>query len=166
MSRYRPRTQGPPPPPNSGYRPLKETQTSGTTDTARRPDSTKVPMGGDDGFIPIKQSAAPRRRRPPKRNAWSKKDVVEVVGILVALVTVIGSAMTLNFKLNSVGDKVTSAAGDVTTVKETQIADHTKLEEVRTDVIELRRDVQDLRSTPGPAPSAPLRTGKPKAITN
>jgi hypothetical protein len=161
MSKYRPRTPQPPPPPSSGYRSLKSTDTAstaGATGTARRPESTKGPQVDDDGFVPIRPSAAPARRRGSRRTSWSKRDVVEVVSILVAVVTVVGSAVALNYKLGSVGDKVDTIGGDVTQVKEGQISDHAKLEEVRSDVIELRRDVRDLRDSPVSAP----RAGKPK----
>jgi hypothetical protein len=155
MSKYKPRAQmPPPPPPNSGYQSLKSTATSGTTETARGPDSTKVQRAGDDNFVPIKPAAS-RRRRPPKGNSWSKKDVVEIVSLVAVAATVIGAGFTLTYKVGTVGDKVTAVAGDVTTVKEGQITDHAKLEEVRSDVIELRRDVRD-------APAAAPRASKSK----
>jgi hypothetical protein len=153
MSRYKPRTQ--PPPPGSGYRSLKTADTSATTSTVRRSESTKATQAADDGFMPIKQSPPAARRRPRQRRPeWSKRDVVEIVSLLAVVGTVIGTAVTLTYKLGTVGDKVAAVGTDVTTVKETQIADHTKLEEVRSDVVELRRDVQDLRERPAPASAA------------
>jgi len=155
MSRYRSRTQTPPPPPppNSAYQSIKSTETSSTTEATRNPDSTKVQRARDDGFVLIKPAAS-RRRRPPKRNSWSKKDFVEIASLVAVVGTVIAAGITLTYKLGTVGDKVTAVAGDVTTVKEGQITDHAKLEEVRSDVIELRRDVRDLRDAPAAAPRA------------
>jgi hypothetical protein len=165
MSRYRPRTQQPPPPPPTpGYRSLRTADTSSTTGTgaAPRSESTKGAQVSNDGFVPIEQDRPPTRRRSRPRLRWSKKDVVEVASLIGTVGVVIVAAVTLIFRLGSVEEKIGAVGGDVTTVKETQISDHAKLEEVRSDVVELRRDVRDLRDTPEPTSQAVPPTGKPK----
>lgn len=147
MTKWKPRTQQPPRRPPETFKALKESGTSSTRQTLSGDPNSTAPTRMDDNFVPIGISDT-RRSKPI---AWSIRGIIDSAGVIGILITVVVGAAAVFYKLDFVHEKVSSISTDVSALKESTRETNAKLDGVRSEVNELRRDVRDDQMRAAPA---------------
>jgi hypothetical protein len=147
--------QKPPPPQNTTlrYTALRPSDTSNTTQQFRGADTTNPRAVGADNFIPI----APTNFRQSGGGRFGLREILGSLGILGIMCAVVFTAADLLFKYDSLGEKLSGLAHDVSRLLESSEANQVRLDQVKSDVVELRHEIKE-----GPrGPVAPVEKAAP-----
>jgi hypothetical protein len=74
--------------------------------------------------------------------------IYQILGVVIIVATVVGVGLRLTFKFDTFEEKLTALSNSVTHLLQTSDTNQVRIDEVKTDVLELRRDVKDAQREP------------------